>query len=290
MSPGSRIAIVGGNGTGKTTLLKVLAGTLQADRGTIKYAADLKLVYFDQHREQIPSHYSLREALSPNGDYVNYRGQEIHVNGWAKKFLFTPERLSLPVSSLSGGERARILIAKLMLQPADILFLDEPTNDLDIETLEIIEESLQNFAGAVVLISHDRCLMDRVCTQFLGLGAQSKPLMFVGYEQWAAHAEKLESSTKKESSLVSSAPAKPASLTLEKPKKLSYKEQRELEGMENNILALEAEIEALQLKLAEANGQYDSKKTLEYYTLLADAEKKLEQLFERWEFLSQFSK
>ncbi|MDB6080805.1 MAG: tylosin resistance protein, partial [Chlamydiia bacterium] len=160
LSPGSRLGIVGKNGTGKTTLLKILAGKITQDAGTIKYADNLKLVYFDQHREHIPPQATLKEALSPNGEMVNYRGQSIHVNGWARKFLFAPDRLTLPVSYLSGGERARILIARLMLEPADILFLDEPTNDLDIATLEVIEESLKEFPGAVVLISHDRCLMD----------------------------------------------------------------------------------------------------------------------------------
>src|SRR4029078_2230766 len=120
---------------------------------------------------------------------VNYRGQQIHVNGWAKKFLFSPDRLGLPVSCLSGGERARILIAKLMLQPADILFLDEPTNDLDIQTLEVIEESLQDFPGAVVLISHDRCLMDRVCTKILGLGGGNEHHYYADYSQWEAASE-----------------------------------------------------------------------------------------------------
>src|SRR5262249_16560141 len=130
LTPGTRLGIVGKNGTGKTTLLKMLANMVPQDGGTIKYADDLKLVYFDQHRERIPANLSIREALSPHGEMVNYRGQSIHVNGWAKRFLFTSDRLGLPISCLSGGERARILIAKLMLEPADVLFLDEPTNDL----------------------------------------------------------------------------------------------------------------------------------------------------------------
>ena len=184
LSPGSRLGIVGTNGTGKTTLLKMLAKQVVPDMGTLKYADDLRLVYFDQHREHIPPNTTLRQALAPNNDMVNYRGQLIHVNGWAKKFLFSPDRLSLQVSCLSGGERARILIAKLMLEPADILFLDEPTNDLDIPTLEVIEESLTEFAGAVVLISHDRCLMDRVCTQILGLGKENEQQFFADYSQW----------------------------------------------------------------------------------------------------------
>lgn len=285
LSPGSRVAIVGGNGTGKTTLLKILSGEIPADKGTIKYADNLKLVYFDQHREQLAPHLSLREALSQTSDFVNYRGQEIHVNGWAKRFLFAPERLGMPVSSLSGGERARILIAKLMLQPADILFLDEPTNDLDIQTLEIIEESLQEFAGAVVLISHDRCLMERVCNQFLGLGNGSKPQFYADYSRWEEDCMKpvQASQVKREAN------PRPQETSAQgipiKPKKLSFKEQRELETMEERIIAAEEEIVALHKEIEGAGA--DAQRTLEYYTCLSAAERALEQLFERWHYLTE---
>jgi len=284
LSPGTRLGIVGKNGTGKTTFLKLLAGMLPADMGTIKYADELKLVYFDQHRERIPPHVSIREALSPNGEFVNYRGQQIHVNGWAKKFLFTPDRLSLPVSCLSGGERARILIAKLMLEPADLLFLDEPTNDLDIETLEVIEESLQDFPGAVVLISHDRCLMDRVCTSILGLGGVQEHQFFADFNQWE-DAEK-QAAGKKETVL----PSKPQTLTpASKPKKLTYKEQKELENMEATILKAEEDIAALQQQLADPKIHADAAKSLELYKKLAESEHNLEALFERWEYLQSAS-
>lgn len=271
LSPGHRLGIVGKNGTGKTTLLKILAGSITPDIGTIKYAADLKLVYFDQHREQLPPHITIKEALAPTSDVVNYRGQEIHVNGWAKKFLFSTDRLNLPVSCISGGERARLLIAKLMLQPADILFLDEPTNDLDIQTLEVIEESLQEFTGAVVLISHDRCLMDRLCTQVLGLGAGMAPHYYADYSQWETT---LIETPKKE-------PAKAAPPPLAKPqsKKMSYNEKREWEGMEAAIMATENKISELHLQLE------SDPKNLELYKQLSEAEKKLEHQFERWQYL-----
>lgn len=285
LSPGSRVAIVGGNGTGKTTLLKILSGEIQADKGTIKYADNLKLVYFDQHREQLAPHLSLREALSQTNDYVSYRGQEIHVNGWAKRFLFAPERLGMPVSSLSGGERARILIAKLMLQPADVLFLDEPTNDLDIQTLEIIEESLQEFAGAVVLISHDRCLMERVCTQFLGLGNGRQPQFYADYARWEEDCVKAAQTLPVKREVNSSAPQANVQTTPAKPKKLSFKEQRELDTMEERILAAEEEIAALHKEIESAGA--DAQRSLELYTRLSNAEKALEQLFERWQYLTQ---
>lgn len=282
LSPGTRLGIVGKNGTGKTTLLKILAGSIPQDNGTIKLADDLKLVYFDQHREHIPPHLTLKEALSPTNDVVNYRGQSIHVNGWAKKFLFSPDRMEMPVSCLSGGERARILIAKLMLEPADILFLDEPTNDLDISTLEVIEDSLKEFAGAVVLISHDRCLMDRVCTQILGLGAENEQQFFADYSQWE---KAIREAPKKEikSEVTKEAPAN-------KPKKLSYVEQKELEGMEAAIEKIENEIEKLQSNLSEPGVQADPKKSLELYNQMTVASEKLEKFFTRWQELLNKSK
>ena len=273
LSPGSCVGIVGANGTGKTTLLKMLAGQIAPDLGTIKTAEDLKLVYFDQHREKIPPETTLRRALAPLSDTVNYRGQMIHVNGWAKRFLFSPDRMELPIGYLSGGERARILIARLMLEPADILFLDEPTNDLDIQTLEVIEESLQDFTGAVVLISHDRCLMDRVCTQFVGLGIGKEGELFADYSQWeaaVAEQEKAPSELKEKT-----APKSPKAA-----KKLSYKEQKELEGMEAAILAAEGELEKLN-QIQES----DPQKALEHYRLLGEAQNKLDRLYKRWEEL-----
>lgn len=283
LSPGTRLGIVGKNGTGKTTLLRILAGQVQQDKGTIKYADDLKIVYFDQHRAHLAPNLSIREALSPHSDTVNYRGQEIHVNGWAKKFLFTPDRLTLPISCLSGGERARILIAKLILQPADLLFLDEPTNDLDIQTLEVIEESLLEFPGAVVLISHDRCLMDRVCTKIIGLGTDNEHHFFADYGQWEKSL--VATPVKKENVAAVAAPT-----TEKKPstsKKLSYKEQKELDGMESTILACENEIQSLKNHLEDPSNASDPQKSLELYRLLAEAEARLEKLYERWESLEK---
>ncbi len=274
LSPGMCLGIVGKNGTGKTTLLKLLAGELEQDMGTIKYAKDVRIVYFDQHRQAVASDIPLREALSPNGDFVSYRGQSIHVNGWARKFLFSPDRLLLPVSRLSGGEKARILLAKLLLEPADILFLDEPTNDLDIPTLQVIEESLREFAGAVVLISHDRCLMDSVCTQILGLGSDNEQQFFADYSQWESAC--MRSAPKKEESVVREV-APPVEA---RAKKLSYKEQKELEGMESAIMAAEEKVLMLQKQLEETGAP-------ELYQQLADGQIQLEKLFERWEVLTK---
>jgi ATP-binding cassette subfamily F protein uup len=279
LTPGVCLGVTGQNGTGKTTLLKVLAGLIPPDQGTIKLAEDLKIVYFDQHRERVDPEISLRRALSPNSDTVNYRGHEIHVNGWAKRFLFAPDRLELPVKYLSGGERARILIAKLMLEPADVLFLDEPTNDLDIPTLEVIEESIKEFAGAVVLISHDRCLMDRVCTQILGLGIDQENAFFASYRQWEELClrpakKSIEGKTKEKKTSVQ-VDKKPS-------KKLSYKEQRELDGMEENIMSTEEAIDELSAKINDS-GSPDS--SLKFYQELGSKQEELDHLYARWEEL-----
>lgn len=277
LSPKMRLGIVGANGTGKTTLLKMLAGEIPPDQGTIKVPDDLKIVYFDQHRETVPLNITLREALCPNGDYVNYHGRMIHVNGWAKRFLFSPDRLNLPVSVLSGGERARILIARFMQKPADLLFLDEPTNDLDIPTLEVLEESLEEFPGAVVLVTHDRCLMDRVATHIIGLGTGCDSILFADYAQWEAASLEKQTEVKKavvEKVQVAAPPAK---------KKLSYNLQRELDGLPQAIEDLEGSLQELH-KRAEENAS-NSKESLKLYQEIAAAEQKLQALYQRWEEL-----
>lgn len=278
LSPGSRLGIAGRNGSGKTTLLKILAGQMTQDKGTLKYADEIKLVYFDQLREELPPNISLKEALSPTNDCVNYRGQIIHVNGWAKKFLFSEDRLKMPVKCLSGGEKARILLASLMLKPADILFLDEPTNDLDISTLEVIEKSLKEFEGAVVLISHDRCLMDRVCKQVLGLGTGHEQQFFADLNQWEQALEKGEAKK-----VLEEKPVILKNAITPKLSKMSYHEKKELEGMEALILKHEENLIKIKKDLEGANS--DAIHSLELYRLLAEEEQKIERCFERWQYL-----
>lgn len=289
LSPGLRLGIVGANGTGKTTLLKILAGTLQPDQGTIKCADDLKIVYFDQHRQLLRDDISLKEALSPNSDTVIYRGKSIHVNSWAKRFLFEPWRLTLPVKQLSGGERARIGIAKLMLQPADLLFLDEPTNDLDIETLETLEESLSEFPGAVVLITHDLALLDGVTNAILGLGIPGEMPILADYSQWEEYMQQhLDGAVIQEAVQTVKKEDKPIktedNITA---KKLTYAEKKEMEQMESNILAVEAEIKDLENQAEEyTRSQSDKIHDLQViYKQLGIAQEKLDRLFHRWQEL-----
>lgn len=275
LSSGSRIGLVGPNGSGKTTLLKLIMNEQQPDMGTIKTADDLKIVYFDQHRSQIPGNTTLREALSPNGDFVTFHGRPVHVNGWCKRFLFKPEILNLPIERLSGGERARIAIAHLLLQPADILLLDEPTNDLDINTLETLEESLLDFSGAIVLITHDRCMIDRVCTSIIALGEAEG--IYAEYSQWENAKKQLIEEKKKEE--------KPKIISPQQPKpKLTYFEKKEFEQIEDKINKLEHEIKNLNIAL-----EQNPINLQELCTAVAIAETELEKLYLRWEELDSKS-
>jgi len=279
LSPGTRLGLMGPNGAGKTTFLRLLVKEIPPDQGTLKFADHLKIVYFDQHRAQLPNEMTLREALSPKGDYVEFRGQPVHVNGWCKRFLFSPDLLDLPIGKLSGGERARISIAHLMLQPADVLLLDEPTNDLDIATLETLEESLLEFSGAVVLITHDRYMLDRLCNGFLALGDPERTEIFAEYAQWEAASLKAKQVQKAKSE---TAPEKP-----QMPKKpsLSYLEKKEYDQIEGNIAKLEEEVKALNHLLAEPEIAENPQRLAEICTTIGLTENRIEQLYLRWETL-----
>ncbi len=280
LSPGTRMGLMGANGSGKTTFLRLLAQELKPSLGTIKYADDLCIVYFDQYRFELPQGGTLRTALSPNGDFVHFRGQDIHVHGWGKRFLFAPEILDMPLSALSGGERARLLIAKLMLQPADILLLDEPTNDLDIPTLELLEENLKEFTGAVVLITHDRYLLARVCNKILALGDISPPPLFADYSLW----EKWQ----RERQLAKSPPLKvppstpPPKKEEKKRQKLTWKQQKEMEELEKKIPLLEEKIASFHLELNNPSLQDKSSELLQLCKGLQEAESELERCYTRW--------
>ena len=245
LGPGRRLGLVGPNGSGKTTLLRLLAGELPPDRGELRLAEHLKVVTFDQHRRELDPELSLKEALAPAGDAVVYRGRQMHVVGWAARFGFEPATLVQPVRRLSGGERARVQIARLMLRPADVLLLDEPTNDLDIATLEVLEEGLLDFPGALVLVSHDRYLLDRVCTTLLALDGAGGVSYHADLAQWEAALQERRAAAPR----ASKPPPPPRPQATTKP--LSWKEKRELEG-------LEAAIETAEARLAEAARALDN--------------------------------
>jgi ATPase subunit of ABC transporter with duplicated ATPase domains len=247
------------------------------DSGSIERADNVRILYFDQNRQQLDPRVPLRRALAPEGDSVIYRDRVIHVAGWAARFLFPADQLDLAVGRLSGGEQARVLIARLMLQPADVLLLDEPTNDLDIPTLEVLEDSLLEFPGAVVLVSHDRYLVDRVSTQILGLDGLGGSGLYAECAQWEQDVERQKAQARKPKPVSAPAQPKPAPT-----KKLSYLESREWEQIEQRILDAEQNLQAAQAELQNPNGSADASIMQQRYDAMLAAQAEVDRLFERW--------
>ena len=277
-----RVGLVGPNGSGKTTLLRLLRGEIEPSEGSIRRADHLRIVYFDQNRELDPN-VTLRRALAPDSDSVVYQDRVIHVAAWADRFLFQSESLNQPVGRLSGGERARVLIAQLMLQPADILLLDEPTNDLDIPTLEILEESLMEYSGALALVTHDRFMLDRVSTIVLGLDGIGGMELFADYSQWETWQRKQLSNEKKSAI---TAPMSPKKAVAPK-KKLSFSETRELETIEQRIAEAEAQLLLKRQALEDPAIASDGPRLLAAYSQITQAQNAIDQLYSRWTELEQ---
>ena len=283
LSPGVRLGLLGPNGSGKTTLLKVLSDALPADGGTVQKADGLRIVLFDQNREQLDRKVSLRNALSPNSDNVTFNEGSMHVSAWARRFLFQAGQLDMPVGSLSGGEQARVLIARLMLRPADLLILDEPTNDLDIPTLEVLEQSLLEFPGALILVTHDRYLLDRISTTLLALDGKGGADFYADYSQWEAKqtappvSELAESNQNPKSKIQN--PKLPAG------RRLSTAEQRELQNMETIIMAAEERVSELQTEMQQPEIVADYQKLKTIMDSIHEAEQKVAALYARWEEL-----
>jgi ATP-binding cassette subfamily F protein uup len=278
VTAGMRVGLVGPNGSGKTTLLRMLRGEVVPASGEIRRADWLRIVHFDQSR-QLDMNQSLRRALAPEGDSVVYQDRVVHVASWAAKFLFTSEQLGQPVERLSGGERARVLIAQLMLQPADLLLLDEPTNDLDIPTLEILEESLLEFRGSLVLVTHDRYLLDRVSNVVLGLDGQSGSESFADYAQWEtwqAERRRVGSEVGLARRADSSGPAAQA------PKKLSYLEAREYAGIEQRLAEAEQLVQSKRAELENPAIASDGPRLVAAHAEMEAAQKNLDGLYARW--------
>ncbi|MGB9233594.1 MAG: ABC-F family ATP-binding cassette domain-containing protein [Terriglobales bacterium] len=297
VTAGMRVGLVGPNGSGKTTLLHLLQGDLAPTSGEIRRADRLRIVYFDQRRTLDPD-VTLRRALAPDGDSVIYRDRVIHVAGWAARFLFTGEQLGQPVGRLSGGERARVLVAQLMLQPADILLLDEPTNDLDIPTLEILEESLLDFPGSLVLVTHDRYMLDRIATVVLGLNGQGEAARFADYPQWEAWQKQVRQSTSAASrgEMQSSSTANQRATSAEKlsasgnspaKKKLSYMEAREYAGIEQRIADAEQQVQTHRAELEDPANATDAARLQSAQAALEAAQHDLDVLYKRWAELEE---
>ncbi len=288
ITSGMRVGLVGPNGSGKTTLLRLLKGELKPASGSMRQAESLRIVYFDQNRDLDPD-ITLRRALAPDSDSVIYQDRVIHVAAWAARFLFTGENLNQRIGRLSGGERARVLIAQLMLQPADVLLLDEPTNDLDIPTLEVLEESLLEYRGALVLVTHDRYMLDRVSTVVLGLDGLGGAERFADYQQWESWQRAQLAAGKTNASVETQSPsgtanAPKSSLT---KKKFSYKEARELETIEQRIADAEKELQAKHDMLQDPAIMSDGTRLHATSIEMDAAQKTIDHLYARWAELEQ---
>jgi len=290
LAAGMRVGLVGPNGSGKTTLLRMLRGDFAPTAGEIRRADWLRIVYFDQTRTLDPD-ITLRRTLAPEGDSVVYRDRVIHVGGWAARFLFTGEQLSQPVGRLSGGERARVLIAQLMLQPADILLLDEPTNDLDIPTLEILEDSLVDFPGSLVLVTHDRYMLDRVSNVVLGLNGVGAADTFADYGQWEAWQVQSSRTDGGRPDIAKPDAAERtvsnSSATVPAKKKLSYMEAREYSTIEQRIEEAEQWVRSKRAELEDPANATDAARLVSVQSELDAAQQALDTLYARWEELER---
>lgn len=285
LSPGTRIGLLGNNGCGKSTLMKILAAAdsedgLKPDSGTIQVADNLRIINFDQQREQLDQNQTLRRALAPDGDSIVYQDRSIHVVSWAQRFLFRSDQLETPVARLSGGEQARILIAALMRQPADILLLDEPTNDLDIPSLNVLEESLHEFAGALVLVTHDRFMLDRVCNEVLGFDGRGNASFYADFAQWLQDLRTMEKqSTRRD------AQSQPIQKKKKKAGKLTYMDQREYDQIEGTIAEAEKSQEALETLMQAPETTADPEKLHACWQELESMQQEVARLYSRWEEL-----
>ena len=293
---GDRIGIVGANGAGKSTLLKILLGKLTAQEGTVKLGSKLQIAYFDQLREHLDMERNLIDNVSGGQDYIEINGQSKHVISYLGDFLFAPDRIRTPAKALSGGEQNRAILAKVFSRPANILVLDEPTNDLDIETLELLEDILLKFDGTVLLVSHDRQFMDNVVTSIMVFEGDGKIGEYVGgYSDWSRKGGKLFSFEDSEKASGAAKPAKPVEIIPEPKKasgkKLSYKDQRELDALPATIEELEKQQTELEQLMSKpefyANSDDGGKTVEETLKQAAELQTQLDQVYERWEELEK---
>ncbi len=280
---GDKVGLVGPNGSGKTTLLRLLLGDLQPLEGTVRRGANLKIAYFDQHREQIDGAISVGENVTGGGDFLTVNGRRRHVIGYLQDFLFSPERVRSPASVLSGGERNRLLLARLFSRPANVLVLDEPTNDLDMETLDLLEELLFEFSGTVLLVSHDRAFLNNVVTSTLAFEGEGAVREYVGgYDDWL---RQRPSSERGEGAKKSSKKPRRRSRD-DRPRTLSFKEKRELENLPEEIETLEREQGELYTAMADPGFYRDGGEEVVRTTgRLAELERLINEGLSRWEEL-----
>jgi len=281
LCPGEKMGLLGENGSGKSTLLKIVAGTLPPDSGTLHRAENLKVVTFDQHREPLDLAMPLRKALCEGGEFVFYKGNPIHLMAWADRFLFRKEQLDLPLSRLSGGEQSRVYIARLMLCAADVLLLDEPTNDLDLNSLEVLEESLMDFPGALILVTHDRYLLERVSRRILALDGHGHAHFYADLSQWEdARATQDAASVAARVIAVKNVPVKPQDTP-----RLTKKELKELNNMEASLQAAEEQVDQARRSLEDPVIAAKAEELVKRHQRLTEAQQKVDFLFARWQDL-----
>ncbi|MCE9620496.1 MAG: ABC-F family ATP-binding cassette domain-containing protein [Planctomycetes bacterium] len=289
IAPGDRIGLMGPNGSGKTTLLRIICGDLKPDAGTIRFADPMpRVVVLRQQRTDIPENTLLKDAICPLGETVDFQGRSMHITAWSRRFLFKDAQLLQTVGNLSGGERARAHIARMMLEPADILVLDEPTNDLDIPTLEVLEDSIESFPGAVLLVTHDRTMLGRLAKSIVVIGAPDASVSVVAsLDQALAALERAENATtvRDRAARAEGNRAARASGTLTKRTRLSFKEQRELDGMEAAVETAEKERLVAEAKVADPAVAADHKKMAAACKALDAVQDTIATLYARWQEL-----
>ena len=291
---GERVGLIGPNGAGKTTLLRMILGELAPDSGTVRLGTKIQVAYFDQFRTQLDEEAALVDVISPGSDFVEIGNEKKHVIGYLGDFLFAPQRARSPVKSLSGGERNRLLLARLFARPANVLVLDEPTNDLDIETLELLEQLLQEYKGTLFLVSHDRTFIDNVVTQTIAYEGDGVWREYAGgYQDWADYQAKrradeaaAQSAAKRVDNAGAASPPAAPKVKADGSRKLSYKESRELEQLPQQIAALEQEQQTITQQLADpAFYQSPTADAAGLSQRLAAIDDQLLALLERWEAL-----
>jgi len=287
---GDRVGIIGPNGSGKSTLLRLVLGELKPDRGEVVLGTQLQVAYFDQHRRTLDPNKTVRENLS-DSDYVSVRGRSRHVIGYLKDFLFPPARIDSPVKALSGGERNRLLLAKIFTQSANMMVLDEPTNDLDVDTLELLEELLAAYEGTLLLVSHDRTFLDNVVTSTLVFEGEGKFLEYAGgYEDWERYQRQIPAANSRAQRTAAAVAVPVKSRSSEKRRRLSYKEQRELDQLPAKIEALEAEQVELHARMGSGDFYRQSSDKIAAAVERLEAVKcELELHYERWQILDSIA-
>ncbi|MFZ9594739.1 MAG: ABC-F family ATP-binding cassette domain-containing protein [Bdellovibrionia bacterium] len=288
ITPGNRLGLLGQNGSGKSTLIRVLLGLEKPDEGMVFRSENLKVAYFEQNRETLDPTLSVAQTLCPQGDFVQYQGNRTHIRSYLDRFLFSQDQMEMAVGKLSGGEQSRLAIARLMLQEANVLVLDEPTNDLDLPTLRVLQDCLVEFSGAVILVTHDRYFLDQVATQILAFedrSGESSCVFFSSLDQWEDwHRTQAQKPAAPQAPLkpAASEPGTPSVSPVEKKKKLSYNEQRELDSMETKIQQAESSLVEWTQKSELKENQCNPMKLVEITEQMHQLQAEIDRLYARW--------